>query len=139
MAQFLAEGRNIEINTHIVSVTRDAKWCLWDKHNTHYDSFDWVISTVPAPQVADLFPQSFSWSHKVAAINMMPCIALMLGFSSPLPLEFDAAHVTNSDISWIAVNSNKPERSNHYTLMVHSSDAFAQKHIDDDLGSVVIF
>ena len=24
MAQFLAEGRNIEINTHIVSVTRDA-------------------------------------------------------------------------------------------------------------------
>jgi predicted NAD/FAD-dependent oxidoreductase len=61
----------------------------------------------------------------------------MLGFSENLPLEFEAAHVLHSDISWIAVNSHKPGRSDRFTLMVHSSEEYSEAHIDDDRETVM--
>jgi predicted NAD/FAD-dependent oxidoreductase len=67
---------------------------------------------------------------------MQGCFALMLGFSVPLSLDFDAAHVTQSDISWIAVNSHKPERKSEFSLLVHSSADYADAHIEDDPQSV---
>ncbi|MEZ5507973.1 MAG: hypothetical protein R3F38_19215 [Gammaproteobacteria bacterium] len=56
----------------------------------------------------------------------------MLGFEQDLDLAFDAAHVVNADVSWIAVNSHKPGRSDRFTLVVHSSEQYAATHIDDD-------
>jgi hypothetical protein len=61
----------------------------------------------------------------------------MLGFVQSLPLEFEAARLINTDLSWIAVNSHKPGRSNYFTLVVHSSEKFAEAHIDDDREKVM--
>ena len=41
----------------------------------------------------------------------------MLGFDEALDLDWDAAQLTGTDISWIAVNSSKPGRSDDLSLI----------------------
>ena len=61
----------------------------------------------------------------------------MLGFENSLPLSFDVAMVRNEDISWISVNSSKPGRATPFSLLVHSSNSWADKHIDDDRSHIM--
>lgn len=135
--KYLAEELNVPVNTRIVSLQRQDTWQLSDEHGQIYRDFDWVISTAPSPQTAALFPRAWKYHAAVKAIKMRACFCLMLGFSENLPLEFQAAHVTDADLSWIAVNSDKPGREDCFTLVVHSSEDYAQAHIDDDQASVM--
>lgn len=132
LAKFLASGLNIHIDTRIASLNHQTTWQLVDEEGQQYAGFDWVICTAPSPQAADLLPGSFKYHADILAIKMRACFSLMLGFERTLPLDFEAAHVTDSDLSWIAVNSHKPQRPDFYTLMVHSSEDYAEAHIDDD-------
>mgnify|MGYP006082578593 CR=1 FL=1 len=137
VAKFLAKGLDIHINTKIASLKYQEKWRLTDEQNQQYSGFDWVICTVPSPQAIALLPETFKYHTDIKAIEMRACFSLMLGFEQNLPLEFEAAHVTDSDVSWIAVNSCKPKRSDPFTLMVHSSEAYAQAHFDSDREQVM--
>jgi predicted NAD/FAD-dependent oxidoreductase len=40
-------------------------------------------------------------------------------------------------VSWIAVNSHKPQRKNRFTLMVHSSAEYAEAYFDDSREKVI--
>jgi hypothetical protein len=60
----------------------------------------------------------------------------MLGFSQPVEFGFDAAIVKNSDISWISINSSKPDSTNNPSVLVHSSNEWADQNIDSKLGKV---
>ena len=60
----------------------------------------------------------------------------MLGFAEPINLQWQAAFVRNADISWISVNSSKPGRTNPFTLVVHSTNAWADAHMEDDIDYV---
>ena len=62
---------------------------------------------------------------------------LLLGFDHILPLEFDAALIRDENISWISINSSKPGRNEEYCLLVHSTNNWADEHIDDDRESVM--
>ena len=137
VAKHLAKGLDIHINTKIESLKRKKKWELMDEKGKTYREFDWVISTVPSPQVKELFPQNFKYFKDIEAIEMLASFSLMLGFDKYIPLDFEAAHVRNADLSWIAVNSHKPGRKNFFTLMIHSSSAFANAHIDDDREEIM--
>jgi renalase len=137
VAKYLAAGLNVHVNTRIVSLEHEKSWKLIDEKGHLYNDFDWVISAVPSPQAAELLPSAFAYHANICAIEMRACFSLMLGFSERLPLDFEAAHVTNSDLSWIAINSQKPGRVDQYTLMVHSSGDYAEAHIDDDREAVM--
>jgi hypothetical protein len=132
VAKFLAKDIDIQSNTRIVSLSYQDKWQLKDEQEQQFEGFDWVISTIPSPQAAQLLPHNFAFHRDIQLTEMTPCFALMLGFEKNLPIEFDAAQVTNSDLSWIAVNSHKPQRPAPFTLMVHSTAEFTEAHIDDD-------
>lgn len=132
VAKFLAKDIEIQSNTRIVSLSYQDKWQLKDEQEQQFEGFDWVISTIPSPQAAQLLPHNFAFHQDIELAKMIPCFALMLGFEKNLPIEFDAAQVTNSDLSWIAVNSHKPQRPGPFTLMVHSTAEFAEANIDDD-------
>ena len=69
--------------------------------------------------------------------KMHTCFSLMLGFEQSLPLDFEAAHVTDSNLSWTAVNSHKPQRLDLFTLMVYSSEDYAEAHIHNELDQVM--
>ena len=135
LAQHFAEGLTIHLNTHIESLQKKDQWQLQDQNHTCYDGFDWVISTLPAPQAAVLLPVDFEHHAYVQSVQMRACFSLMLGFEEALPIEFQAAYVDHSDLSWIALNSSKPGRSAVPTLMVHSSEDYAEKHYNDDRTS----
>ncbi len=137
VAKYLAEGLNVYINTRIVSIEHDGKWQLSDDKGENYYGFDWVICTSPSPQAGELLPEFFKYHRNIKDIDMRACFSLMLGFEQNLSLQFDAADVTNADVSWIAVNSHKPQRADRYTLMVHSSEQYAEAHIDDDREKVM--
>ena len=128
---------NVNIKTRIVSLKRGDTWQLTDENGQLYSDFDWVISTAPSPQAAEILPKTFKYYDDIKDIEMRACFSLMLGFSENLPLEFEAAHVIHSDLSWIAVNSHKPGRTDRFTLMVHSSKEYSEAHIDDDRETVM--
>tara|TARA_B110000459_G_C16623299_1_gene503214 strand:+ start:1014 stop:2000 length:987 start_codon:yes stop_codon:yes gene_type:complete len=136
-AKFLAQGLNVHINTKISSLKNEGTWKLIDDKNQQYSGFDWVICTAPAPQSSALFPESFKYYADIKSVEMLACFSLMLGFEHSFPIEFDAAHVTGSDVSWIAVNNNKPKHPGPLTLVIHSSSEYAQEHIDDDREQVM--
>lgn len=130
VAKHLAKDFNFHINTKITSLHKKGKWQLTDDQGQQYLNFDWVISSVPSPQLVDLMPENFKYKQHINTIKMHPCFSLMLGFEKKFPLEFEAAHITNSDLSWIGVNSHKPERANLFTLIIHSSEKYAKNHIN---------
>ena len=138
LVKHLSEGLTIHTNTKISSLKRQKEfWDLLDDQGNVHQGFDWVITTVPSPQAAELLTPSFRHYEDIRNIRMRPCFALMLGFSAKFPLEFDAAHVTNTNISWIAVNSSKPGRSNLPTLVVHSTERYAEEHLESDRDLVM--
>jgi renalase len=137
IAKYLAEGLYIHLNARIASLKREDKWQLFDENGLTYGDFDWVISTAPSAQTAAFLPKTFKYHADIRTIEMRACFSLMLGFSASLPLAFDAAHVTHSDLSWIAVNSSKPGRAGQFSLVVHSSERYAEAHFDANREKVI--
>ena len=60
----------------------------------------------------------------------------MLGFSEDLKLNWNAAKVKNSPIEWMAVDSSKPSRDSDYSLLVQTSNEWAESRIEDDQDHV---
>lgn len=137
IAKRLAHDIDIRTNTKITSLVRSKEWQLEAENGLIQDHYEWVITTVPGPQALALLPEKFTRQPSIRAIEMRGCFSLMLGFSAQLSLEFEAAHITNSDISWIAVNSHKPQRGALYTLVVHSSAEYADENIDTERDVVI--
>lgn len=138
VAKFLAKDLQIQREVLVQSIEKQgSNWQLTDDGGHDLGIFDWVIITAPSHQAANLIPQQHPFCAEIEAYQMMACFSLMLGFEKPLPLEFDAALVRGADISWISVNSAKPGRNIPFSLLVHSTNKWADLHIDDDRLQVV--
>ena len=133
IGKYLSRGLAVNTNTRIAGFEQaSGRWTLLDSQGNSRGDFDWVILTTPAPQAATLadgFPELVELCEER---RMRACFALMLGFEKPLELPWEAAVVRNADISWMCVNSSKPGRSAPFTLLVHSTNAWADRHVDDD-------
>lgn len=135
-AKHLAESVNVKVNAKVQPLEAGNKWRLLDKGGNDLGVFDWVVSTAPVPQTTELLPSSFKHHSDIQAIEMLPSFSLMLGFSKPISLPYEAAHVEESNVSWLAINNSKPERRGH-TLLVHSSSDYASEHIDGDKETIL--
>ena len=134
----LAGRLNVELERTVDRIERtDGHWTVTYNSGTQVGPYDWVVLAAPAVQSAKLgasYPELVAYCD---ARPMLGCFALMLGFEEPLPLAWQAARVHNHDVGWIAVNSSKPGRSDAYTLVVHSSNAWAEAHMEDDPEQVL--
>ena len=140
LAQRFNDQVQIQLNTRILQLHHEQGWYLTDQHDQQHGPYDWVITTNPAEQADQLFQQSQVspvYRQHLQQVPMKACFSLMLGYAKPLNLDFDAALVRDKDISWISVNSSKPGRDEAYTLLVHSTNRWAQQHIDDERDSVI--
>ena len=136
IGKYLSKNLNIKLNTE-VSIQKSPKgWNVIDCDGEVFDHYDWVISSIPAKQSLKLLPDYFSYYDALKQKKMFGCYSLMLGFDEALDLDWDAAQLTGTDISWIAVNSSKPGRSGDYSLLVHSTNNWAEEHLDDDVDTV---
>jgi predicted NAD/FAD-dependent oxidoreductase len=128
----LASTQQVKVNTEIAHLMKqDDRWLLHDKNGGVHEA-DWVISTAPAPQTAALVAPLGLWQDEWRAVEMLPCITLMVGLHTPLSLPFDAAKVKSSALDWIACNHSKPNRADTPCLIAHSTAAWAAEHIEQD-------
>lgn len=125
----MASDLEVRLQCTIVQAgQQDGKWLLVDDQGLSHGPFDFVISTLPAPQTAALFP---TLAPRLAPVQMSGCYAWMLGFKTrPEDVAWEAAVVQNSPLSWLAWNDSKPGRSGLPALVVHSSNPWADAHID---------
>ena len=138
IGKFLAKGLEVRRNTTVTRLERESgRWRLKDNEGSDLGCFDWVVLAMPAAQAATLAQDNSRLCKLTAAIEMRACFALMLGFDTPLRLPWQAALVHDADVSWISVNSSKPGRPAPYTLVVHSTNAFADANIDNDIDDVI--
>lgn len=133
----LAKALTIVSGTRITNLEREGQgWQLTSLEGTDYGPFDWVLSTAPHPQTLDLMPDTFAEVDALKAVKMQGCYSLMLGFEAEVDLGWQAAIVSQGPLAWLAVNSSKPERPAHFSLMVQSSNDWADAHLDDDQSAV---
>jgi predicted NAD/FAD-dependent oxidoreductase len=137
IGRHLSAGLDIRLQTPVETVNpHDSGWQLVAADGSELGVFEWLIVTAPAAQAAELMPESFAHQRVLSDTQMQGCFALMLGFNQPLQLPWQAALVHNADISWVSVNSSKPDRPAPFTLVAHSTNAYADAHIDEPLESL---
>lgn len=133
LGKHLAAGMSVIVNTEVGRLEKVSdQWQLYDADANLLGDFDWVVVTTPAPQAAGLLPGESRLSQHATAVTMLPCFALMLGFDEAPPAGWDAALVKDSPISWISVNSSKPDRVGNACWVAHASNAWAARHLEDD-------
>jgi renalase len=134
----LAEGLEIHRHIRIQGLERSlAGWSLAAESGEYFIGFDWVILAIPVAQVLALLSPEIVFSSLLSDIEMQACYSLMLGFDVPVAFAFDAALIHNADISWISVNSSKPGRNAQTTLLVHSTNRWAEAHVDLPRADVI--
>lgn len=133
----IAQNIPVIFDTRVTSLERDSCWFLRDERGDMHGGFDWIVCTAPAPQTSKLLPGNFRYKDSIDCVEMSACCALMVGFSSPLLVEFQGARIRGSDLSWMALDSSKPGRTAPGTLVVHSTPAFAQQYWNADEEEVI--
>ena len=137
LAKTLARDLDVRNGVTISPAQRsNGHWSLSDAEGAQLGSFDWVIITTPAAQTAVLAREHPGLREIAEDAEMLGCFALMLGFDKPRHLPWQAALVRDADISWLSVNSSKPDRAANFTMVAHSTNAWAQAHMDDDIDIV---
>jgi predicted NAD/FAD-dependent oxidoreductase len=137
VGKWLSDGLDIRLGRRVSKLCPEKRgWSLEIEGDGTEGRFDWVILTAPAAQTAELAEADRSLRREALGSGMLGCYALMLGFPNTLNLRWQAALVRDADISWISVNSSKPGRRGNDTLVVHSTNAWAEAHLDSDPGDI---
>ena len=137
VCKWLADGVDISLDTTVARTSRrDEGWRLFDSNDEPLGDFDWMILTAPASQTAAFVPGVANIVSRASTAGMQACFALMLGFPEYRDLPWQAALVRDADLSWISVNSSKSGRKEPCTIVAHSTNAWADAHIDDSVDSV---
>lgn len=132
----LAQGLDIRYQTRISELSKHGQsWLLKDNDGREFGPFDRVVVTLPSVQTAQLLPAEFCHYDVISQIPMKPCYALMLSLKQDPLLPYQAALVKQADISWISINSSKPQRDG-FALLAHSTNKWAGQHLDSDLEKV---
>jgi len=140
LARQMAAGLDVMLEARVTKiVSAGSHWRLYDQDQVSLGEFDWVILAIPAVQALDLIPGSFSARDPIRQKRMLGCYSLMLGFAQALPLDWQVAFVGGADISWISNDSSKPGRPGPYTLLVHSTNRWAEANMDADPETVIKF
>lgn len=138
VGKHLAAGLDVSLEVTVARLEkRRQRWQVYGADATLLGEFDWVVVTAPAPQAAALLPGESSLAQHAGAVTMLPCFALMLGFDRAPETGWDAALVKDAPISWISVNSSKPDRRGKPCWVVHASNAWAARHLEDEPDTVI--
>lgn len=134
----LSGGLNVQVSTRISALSRGSDgWSLRSTDGAEFGPFTAVISTAPGPQTAPLLaPHSHALATRADAAEMLPCFCLMLAFSRPLEVPFDAARVDSPPLSWMARNTSKPGRDEAECWVLHADARWSKAHLEDDKDSV---
>jgi renalase len=133
ICKHLAEGLDLRTQTQVEGLQPAAnKWQVKIRDVPTLDAFDWVISTAPAAQSVALMPPEFSQYGILGEVRMQACFALMLGFEAPLDLPWQAMKSGAGPIGWMAVDASKAGRPESMSLLIQSSNDWAEANFGAD-------
>lgn len=133
-ARFLADTLPLQLQTTIKQLERHADgWHLFSAEHAWLDHcFDAVILAMPAPQAASLLQQTAPELATLAEnVVMRGSWTLMLQFTEPLELPFDAAFVNRGPLRWIARDSSKPGRGKAETWVLQATAAWSEENLEE--------
>ncbi len=139
LCKHIAIGLKIKTQCEVTSIkpTNEKKWHLISRADEDLGVYDIVISTAPTPQTLKLFSDYPPKNHGIYKGKFDSCFALMIGINEPWDKGWIAAHVYNSPIKWIGVNSTKPERNNDVTcLVIHSDHQWTEANLHRNIEEV---
>ena len=137
LAKSIASGLNIQTQHKIEQINRVKDgWQLMGNDQNDLGTFDWVVSTAPSQQSALLLPSQFNHLKEIQSIQMVGCYALMLELDDSFEHAWDVAHISGSDLSWISINSTKPDRVNKPCVVALSTNLWAEEHMELELDQV---
>jgi predicted NAD/FAD-dependent oxidoreductase len=97
---------------------------------------DVVLVAVPPAQAAPLLAAAPRLLERASAAALRPCWAVLLGFESAVPVEFDAAFLKLGPLSWVARNSSKPGREGGEAWVLHASMPWSEENLECDPAEV---
>jgi hypothetical protein len=137
LCEYLASDLSIKFQSPVTAYYHEKGiWKLFGREEKELGHYDWIINALPSSQLVSLLPSDSRLLKEAQAASYLPCFSLMLGYQSDLQLNFETAIVRNSPISWIAVDSSKPERTGLYSLLVHSDNEWANENIGRDISDI---
>ena len=129
--EHLSLGLSITLNSRVVEIEKvNQQWMLKAEGDASLGLFDWVVCTMPLEQTQTLLTKINLKYNAISDIKMQACYSLMLGFEEEMDLGFDAAMVKNETISWISKNSSKPMREKGFSLLINSTNDWADTHFN---------
>ncbi len=138
----LANKLTVRTSTEVAPLAEKADdgWHLSDTNTSPLGVFDWVVSTAPPAQTIKLYGPYIPVDHALHGARLLGCYTLMIGFNRPWKQSWIGAKIQHSPLEWVAINSSKPGRNTNVTsIVVHTSNAWAEEHIDDDMKTAEAF
>jgi hypothetical protein len=137
IAQYLARNIDLRFNQTITGIKKiKANWLL-ETANSEIGPFDWLIIAIPVEQANDLLPKNLSPKMMLQDLKMLPCFTLMLGYEIENFFDWDAAFVSDSILSWVSVNSSKPNRGKPLSIIAMSTNEWASQNLSKS-DSIII-
>lgn len=96
------------------------------------DPFDAVLLTAPAPQAARLLAPLPELAAQASKARIEPCLAAMLGWTSPPDVGWDVIRPGNDGpIAWAARHGSRPGRPGAPDgWVVHATPAWSREHLE---------
>ncbi len=133
-----ALAKNLDVyQLSLVSAVRPGAtgWSVYIGEEKH--SFDYVVITVPAPQIAGLLGPDHAIVSQVADVRFAPCLTLMAAVENLPP--FVTLNDDSHALAWIAQDGSKPGRPQGTvsTWVAHASIDFSKQYLEEDNASSI--
>ena len=135
MAKALGEGLDIRQRSQVNRLHQDGdNWVLALENGTLRAAR--VVVTVPAPQVAGLLGPDHPLVSELAPVRLVPCLTLMAAVAAPAP--FITSQNPDDPLSWIALDSSKPDRPQGLGALwvAQAGEAFSVTNLEKTPGDM---
>ncbi len=136
----LADGMDVRFGQRVVRIARTPRgWALCFEQDAPPFDCDAVVCAIPAEQAAVLLKEAApEFSETAAKVISAPAWVTMLGFETPLPLDFAVLKPERGPISAVIRNQMKPGRDESKDcLVIHARPEWSQTHLEDDASDVL--
>jgi hypothetical protein len=127
----------------------ECRW-RWRAENLSYSAGRWRVAsdagaslstralllTAPPAQSASLLGAEHPLSARMTGVDMLPCWALMAGFETAPPVDFEAAFVNAGPLSWVARNDTKPAQGKANAWVAHATPEWSLEHLESSPRTV---
>ena len=138
--KLLADGIEVHRQTRIALVENvDGEWILTSEIGDHFEGFNVVVCTVPAPQARDILMKQPDVVDQFQSVAIAPCWSLMIAFDGPVDTSIDAFRDKSAPIVWLCRNTSKPGRSAVEECWVaHASPRWSTANLERDPEDVAL-